>query len=281
MLLRKVLKMTKRTEMETDGSVRVKSVKDFVDAVCRGRDEWIEGSNYFDPWFRGQTNESWDLTPNIFRYELQNEEDEIRAEFQRRGPQLLTEPPPNDFWGWYFLMQHYGAPTRLLDWTDSALVALFFALNSPDKNPQDVEDSVVWMLDPWWLNKRVLGDQSILLPSFKEAGEYLAEPYDRLNSDAETRIKPRDPAALDPPFIARRVAAQRSHFTIFGNDKDGLTRLGGESGSRLRKIVLAKEGAARMRADLGTLGITDTTIYPDLRALSDELIRYRMGGWPV
>jgi hypothetical protein len=178
-------------------------------------------------------------------------------------------------------MQHYGAPTRLLDWTDSALVALFFALNSPEKNPQDLEDSVVWMLDPWWLNKRVLDEESILLPSFAAADEYLAEPYDRLNRDGETRIKPRDPVAIDPPFIARRVAAQRSHFTIFGNDKDGLIRLGKEPGSRLRPIVLAKERAARMRADLGTLGITDTTIYPDLRALSDELIRYRMGSWPV
>jgi len=264
-----------------NGSVRVRSVHAFVETVCKCRDEWIEGQDYFDPWFRGQTHLSWDLVPNIFRYDLQDEEDEIRAEFQRRGPQFLSELPPTDSWGWYFLMQHYRAPTRLLDWTDSALVALFFAFNSQEKNPQDLEDSVVWVLDPWWLNRRVLGAESILLPSFAVAKSYLTEPYQHLNRDGETLISPRDPAAIDPPFIARRVAAQRSHFTIFGNDKDGLIRLGKEPDSRLKQIVLARECAPRMRADLGTLGITDTTIYPDLRALSDELIRYRMGNWPV
>lgn len=258
----------------------VSSIAEFVEVVTRIRDEWIEGENYFDPWFRGQRRASWTLEPNIFRLDLLNEEDEIRAEFQRRAPQYMTESVPADYWGWYFLMQHYGAPTRLLDWTDSALVALFFALNSDDKAPKDKEDAGVWMLDPWWLNEEVLGDESVLLPDFSAAEKYLAAPYDRLNKAGHTKIGPALPAAIDPPFLARRVAVQRSHFTIFGSNREGLTELMQRDGSHLILFRVAKKAIPRMRADLTTLGVTDTTIYPDLRGLADELTRYQLGTWP-
>jgi hypothetical protein len=261
-------------------TIRVSSVQQFVQVVCRLRDEWIVGGNFFDPWFRGQAKAKWPLSPSIFRYDLLTEEDELRGEFQRRGPQYMVEVPPGDFWGWYFLMQHYGAPTRLLDWTDSALVALFFALNSDRPVVDNAEDSAVWMLDPWWLNKSVLKNESILLPDFDAAAPYLYPPYDHLDEKGNTHIKPQFPVAIDPPFIARRVAVQRSHFTIFGHDRSGLTKLAADDKGHLVKIIVEKEQADRMRADLLTLGFSDTSLYPDLRGLSSELIRYSTRGWP-
>lgn len=271
-----------------DYAARVKSVKDYVEVVCRSRDEWIVGASYFDPWFRGQENVGWPLEPNIFRFGLLKDEDEIRGEFRRKAPQYMTEPPPQDYWGWYILMQHYGAPTRLLDWTDSALVALFFALNGKVQPPpedgqsplEDAADAVVWMLDPWWLNKTVTGDESIQLADFDWAKEYLDEIYESIDRNGNTNIEPPDPVAVDPQFLARRVAVQRSHFTIFGHSRDGLTRLAQKPGGHLIKIAIARESAPRMRADLLTLGISDTSIYPDLKGLSDELTRYRLGTWP-
>lgn len=264
--------------------VRVKSVSQFTEVVCRYRDQWIDGAAYSDPWFRGHTCASWLLEPNIFRYELLNEEDEIREQFERRAPQYMAELPPDDMWGWYFLMQHYGAPTRLLDWTDSALVALFFALNSPveslAKKEEKVEDSAVWMLDPWWLNKTILNNDVVLSPNHKLASTYLTEANKQLDENRNTRIIPRDPAAIDPPFIARRVAVQKSRFTIFGHARDGLTRLRDEPNARIVKITVAREKANRMRADLLTLGMSDTGVYPDLHGLSEELIRYQFGTWP-
>jgi hypothetical protein len=268
----------------TNVDVRVKSVSQFAEVVCLYRDRWINGAAYTDPWFRGHRCASWLLEPNIFRYDLLNEEDEIREQFERRAPQYVTEPLPVDMWGWYFLMQHYGAPTRLLDWTDSALVALFFALNSPVKPPakkkERVEDSAVWMLDPWWLNKTILNDDVVLSPGHERARPYLTEANKHLDENRNTRIIPRDPAAIDPPFIARRVAVQKSRFTIFGHARDGLTRLRGGENSRILKITVAREKADRMRADLLTLGMSDTGVYPDLHGLSEELIRYQLGTWP-
>jgi hypothetical protein len=260
--------------------MRVSSTAKFVQAVCGLRDAWIDGPNYFDPWFRGQAKASWPLEPNIFRYDLLRQEDEIRAEFARRAPQYMTEAVPQDYWGWYFLMQHYGAPTRLLDWTDSALVALFFALNGDSKYPDDSEDAAVWMLDPWWLNCEVLQEDSIMLPDFDKIATYLHKPYQSLDDHGQTQVRPELPAAIDPPFIARRVAVQRSHFTIFGRSRTGLTDLATRPGARVVKIAIAKQAAARMRADLTTLGVTDSAIYPDLRGLADELTRYHLGTWP-
>jgi FRG domain len=273
------------TRISKSAGLRAKSVQEFVQIVCEIRDQWIEGGKYFDPWFRGQRKASRKLIPNIFRYKLFNEEDQIRSEFLRRAAQYVTEQPPNDYWGWYFLMQHYGAPTRLLDWTDSALVALFFALNRESPSPygegeEDEEDSVVWVLNPWWLNQQALNDDAILLPSSPRAAPYLREPFEHLDSDRNTSIEPSLPAAIDPPFIARRVAVQRSHFTIFGSEADGLLRFADAPNTRLIPIRLAKEKAVRMRADLLTLGLSDTSIYPDLRGLSFELIRYYQEGWP-
>jgi hypothetical protein len=158
------------------------------------------------------------------------------------------------------------------DWTDSALVALFLARNAsvspPPEKKEKVEDSAVWMMDPWWLNKRTLNDEVVLSRSHKLAGPYLTKANENLDENRNTRIVPSDPAAIDPPFMARRVAVQKSRYTIFGNARDGLTRLRSEPGSRIVKITVAQEKADRMRADLLTLGMSDTGVYPGLHGLS-------------
>src|SRR5438105_3548784 len=116
----------------------------FVDIVSKFADDW-EG-----PWFRGQDQASDSLTPRRYRYRWVDE-DEIRAEFKRRMPQLtLSAAQPRSEWERYFLMQHYGVPTRLLDWSEGGLLALQFALIS---NP--ARNAAVWVLDPFWLNEEV------------------------------------------------------------------------------------------------------------------------------
>src|SRR6516164_9147939 len=76
----------------------------------------------------------------------------LRTEFKRRGGQLTAEKPA-DRWEWYFLMQHYGAPTRLLDWTDGALIALYFAVRPHVESDEfEGKNAVVWALDPGCLN---------------------------------------------------------------------------------------------------------------------------------
>jgi hypothetical protein len=121
-------------------------------------------------------------------------------------------------------MHHYGAPTRLLDWTDGALLALYFAVRPEYETGsyrKDRFDAAVWALEAIWLNEKkdVLHAQIIALSNTKEVQDRL--PEKPLDEDSD--VKKKFPAAIDPPHIARRVAVQRSHFTIFGTLKAGRT----------------------------------------------------------
>ena len=171
------------------------------------------------------------------------------------------------------LMQHYGAPTRLLDWTDSALVALFFALNSNKAGDTTIPcDAAVWILDPWWLNGQVIRRRSVVFTDWEEAVPYLPELFG-------SALRKRWPLAIDPPHIARRLAVQRSRFTVHGTDPDGLMKLGKRGRGRLLRVVIPKKDVIQMRVDLYTCGISDATLFPDLEGLARELTRFYSEPW--
>jgi hypothetical protein len=232
-------------------------------------------------WFRGQPA-NVGLSPRIHRSEYKDaDEAEIRQQFQSRALQLMQGrvPESDRKWDWYFLMQHYGAPTRLLDWTENPLIGLFFAVNSePIK-----ADAFVWILDPYWLNnnlfKEVVGP---LLPDWEEAQKYLKKLESAFMSERQTRMS--RPAALDPPHVDRRLAVQASHFVIFGNSKDlAKIRQVKDRDCRLAKVQIPIAAADYIREELADCGITHSFVFPDLEALGRELAifwktRPRLGG---
>lgn len=170
-------------------------------------------------------------------------------------------------------MQHYGVPTRLLDWTDNPLIALFFALDSKLLDT----DAAVWVIDPWWLNKanKEVKRREIegpMLSDWYEATLYLCGLEDTF---AGKRVKMKYPAAIDPPHIDRRLAVQGSRFLIYGTRKD-LTQqddLLRNPKSRLAKILIRASSIAAMRAELENCGITVGTVFPDLVALGEDIKR--------
>jgi hypothetical protein len=113
-------------------------------------------------FYRGQACRSWRLASSLFRQieskkgDLQRSfeiERDAKAEFESQlhlhmNPAGL--PKPNDWLGWWSLMQHYGAPTRLLDWTASPYVAAYFAVRSNDDS-----DGLIWVLNDWALGDRM------------------------------------------------------------------------------------------------------------------------------
>ena len=262
--------------------------------------EWTEQiADLFSPggqaeiaWFRGANSDKHKLIPSLYRSQAgrddEDSDDELRGEFKRRGLPLVAERPPRDDWEWYFLMQHYGAPTRLLDWTDSALVALYFAISSFRLSNEETSSMkpAVWALNPWFLNRKVdkelrkakekpLPFDGPLTPGVivdRSRARYL-EQY--LGPIYKGRKPPQYPISLDPTFIAQRMLVQHSHFTLHGSDSRGIDEMVEELGlsDGLFRVVIKTdaEGIRLMRWRLATLGISETTIFPDLQGLGREL----------
>lgn len=261
----------------------VHSLSEFLESIQKVRSKWPadrraerkgEGTQL---WYRGQEKVSWGLIPKIYRDEFRgdnNNQNEIQFEFHSRGRQVYPDGLPVDKWERYFLMQHYGAPTRLLDWTDNPLVALFFAVDRFEKLKlapvsTDEEDAAVWVLDPSWLSKQLRkGVDGPLLPEFPEAKPYLPD----LSSWKQPRVQL--PAPIDPPHVDRRLAIHGSRFVIFGLTQNlTRTRAVRRRNCRLAKVPVAWKSLTKIADELEVCGVTWGQLFPDLDGLCKDIRR--------
>lgn len=249
------------------------TIQEFVEWTEQVADLWSQEDEYEAAWFRGMVSSRFKLVPSLYRSPAGREkysDPEVRTEFKRRALPLVAERPPRDDWEWYFLMQHYGAPTRLLDWTDSALVALYFAIASYPPNPRaGTPNPAVWALNPWKLNEGAgIQFAGPMVSDWKEAKPYLGPAY------GESQL-PRYPIALDPTFIAQRMLVQHSHFTLHGSDARGIDEMREDlhlEDSLLKLEILNDDESVKiLRQRVALLGISETTIFPDLQGLGREL----------
>lgn len=123
--------------------VMIKSVGDLLKTLKR------QSQPSHPVWFRGQAVSKWKLVPSLARNanHLKMESALLKRFMQDAVPHL--DRLPREEWEWMFLMQHHRAPTRLLDWSEGPLAALYFAV-SEDKHIK--KDGAVWCLDPIALN---------------------------------------------------------------------------------------------------------------------------------
>jgi hypothetical protein len=115
------------------------------------------------PWWRGHADADWLLQAQAHRPNPKDankpyDEAALLVHFISRAPSRSHRPCPaaNEHFSWLFLAQHYGLPIRLLDWSESAMVAAYFAVTDlPDR------DGCIWALSPGHLNKRFGGHRHI------------------------------------------------------------------------------------------------------------------------
>ncbi|MGH9822731.1 MAG: FRG domain-containing protein [Blastocatellia bacterium] len=213
-------------------------------------------------WFRGQAVSNWTLTPSLYRnpYGLEHEQT-LMTRFSQNALPLLNYRPSSS-WEWLFLMRHHGCPTRLLDWTESPLVALYFACEN--EGDQDQHDGYLWCLLPTVLNEQwgLTGTHPGDIPAF---GGTLLEDYAPEKVAATPGMR-KQPAAAIAPREAGRMTAQQSVFTVHHQRTEALETYGDTQ--HVWRLVVPAASKVRIRRELATLGVSRLSIFPDLDSVA-------------
>ena len=210
-------------------------------------------------WYRGQSDSRWELRPAVMRSErMQGHEPNRCIHFMNRARvRHQTCPDSNDLPGWLFLMQHYGLHTRLLDWTETPLVALYFALADSQS-----EAASVFVLSPHKLNGIHGNTEGILLPHHPNAKKLISPAFKNAEPIPEV-------AAILPPEMDFRMLLQRSVFTVHGDRTPLDSRPDHEQ--FLARMLIPRKNQAMIKAQLKVLGIDRAYLFPDLANLAESL----------
>ena len=249
-------------------------------------------------YFRGQPDARWPLLPSLYRHKRFAEldgrrkgrqpalddfcwqlESDLFFEFKARAREAHSESFSS--WDVLFTMQHHGVPTRLLDWTETLGVALYFAVTETPST-QDAQ-RCIWMLNPFHLNAQTwehdISDGNADLIDPKNLGwdpakrEYYT--YDEILTE-DGRFDFELPTAVYPELKNNRIQAQRGSFTIWGDGYASLDALypPGETGQDvLRRVVIDEAAIADANHFLALAGIDQHLLFPDLGGLSSWLRR--------
>jgi len=216
-------------------------------------------------WWRGHSLAHWTLVPGVHRNGLRsNYEKNIAARFMLKAHTRHHQcPAENDYTGWLFLMQHYRLPTRLLDWTESPMVAAFFAV---DDNPNG--DGAIWALDPYALNANQSQKPNILIAHGSVALPIFRAPFQKKATKQSLT------AAVVGREVDIRMLIQQSAFTIHGT----VTPIEAISSANkfTRKFTIPATSKQLIRRQLRALGFTRHTLFPDLEHLASELAALRL-----
>ena len=251
--------------------IRTQDIGSLTEYVCNITQN-CEAENVL---FRGQPDGE-ELLPKIGRASgpsnpLQVEK-KLLKEIEWRGGPFLEFEPRNTL-EWLQVGRHHGMSTRLLDWTFSALAALWFTVAETRKR----KDGAIWVFN--YDESDVLeGKEKIRqitraenLPDGIPEDDKRRKGVDTLKDITDLNQIQRT-CVLIPRHIDRRIAAQASCFTLHAYEKcftpleeDGLHR------QKLRKLVVKRGCFGSIRRQLHLLGMNQSTLYPDVGGLCAHL----------
>lgn len=246
---------------------------DFITSVQKHVSS-LEATGCDVPFFRGHSHSTWKLLSGLGRrspkhFKRSNIESILYYDFISLAGPLLDRGDSS--WDTLFTMQHHGLPTRLLDWSTTFAVALYFAVrpyvtfDGEEYVHQDLDTKAnpcVWILNPFKLNKTSLKNEVVLSPNTDLEVTYFQCFVE------EVKKFPGKVAAFNPPHIGRRLAVQKGAFTFHA---DLFTPLEEQHASLVTKVLLPRTAIGDARAFLSLAGISEFSLFPDLDGLARHL----------
>jgi hypothetical protein len=213
-------------------TLRLKSFQHFHRII---EEEYPVGSRPFI--FRGVKDSDYQLIPKVGRiksYTKTIERDILLIFKMRSVPFLLGDylPPEDNDWDWLSIAQHYGVPTRLLDWTYNPLAAAFFAVEDDAETDRAI---YVW------------------------TAPLLIDPNE------EDPLRLRKVGIHEPYHISRRIAAQSSIFSVHPNPARPLER------RTICKLIIPNGLRQQFKISLHGYGVNRATLFPDLDGLARHI----------
>lgn len=242
---------------QTDMTQRtIKSLSTLVDALRKDLDGYTE-----PVWYRGHGKHNWKLVSGYHRLKRTTSEISLINKF-RQNANLLVEHSPRTEFDWLFVMQHYGVPTRLLDWTESPLVALYFAVT---EHPR--ADGALWILKPIELNKQTTAkpEEVKYIPSFEDEG---LKNYSTISVE-KGNVKGILPVAVIATRNNSRIQAQLGVFTISHSSKDAIEGIGNKK--HVAKYIIPSSAKPKIKNDLRLLGFTKFQVFPELASIGENI----------
>ena len=244
-------------------------------------------------WYRGHGRaRAFKLVPALYRHpktkklrDLLILEKQMLDDFRRQSvlhQEFRTTKEENARFETLCYMQHYGVPTRLLDWTVNPFIALYFALtDSPTISgfKGSKEHAAVWILDPTAWNSKALGDLD-----WKDRGPALPEDKELKSYYPRIQYEPEDIKQIYELPVATlgvsnniRMFAQKGVFMMFGRSSNSMELIYEKvrfPRDCLKKLVIEKSNIEKLLDNLLSIGFTDSVSYPDLHGLALELKRH-------
>lgn len=227
--------------------------------------------------YRGVSNAGYDLKTSLMRLNNKTAEKHLLRNFKKYANTLIKDN--DNVWELLAIAQHYGLPTRLLDWSFSPYVALHFATsNSREFN----KDGAIWCMDILKVNEllpdklnEILKDEGSLVFTVDSLKNISLNEFDNLNNN---QIEDEDKdfvICLEPPSIDERIINQYAMFTVISNPNKKFDELMDEHPDGIyTKIIIPKELKMEIRDKLDQANISERIIYPGLEGISAWLKRY-------
>jgi hypothetical protein len=181
-----------------------------------------------------------------FSYSFDDEKSLLSA-FKAEARPYLSYSPDSDL-EWLTIAQHHGVPTRLLDWTESFLVALFFAVRNGGLYP---------VVD--------LGTGRRHMEPVDAPIYYTVNPPRCSDDDKHSPFSITPVKAFVPPHISPHIPAQRSVFTIH-SDPTQVPDL-----PRIRRSIVTHTACMKIKMILDNQAVNEGSLFPTITGLCQQL----------